>query len=71
MKALTDLKETLATMFLDKNWQEQAERRIQHATTWFSLRGYKPINQLPDTSKTQLTNLMNELSTLFHVLSKN
>ena len=31
-KALTDLKDSLATMFPDKNKREQAERRIQHAT---------------------------------------
>ena len=29
-------------MFLDKNWREQAERKIQHATRISSLRGHKP-----------------------------
>ena len=39
---LTDLKETLATMFPDKNKREQAERRIQQATSRSTLRGHKP-----------------------------
>jgi len=40
-KALTDLKDSLATMFPDKK-REQAEQRIQHATNKSTLRGHKP-----------------------------
>ena len=74
MKALTDLKETLATMFPDKNKREQAERRIQHATKRSTLRGHKlkPAAKHKENATDQLALLkakMNELSTLFNVFS--
>ena len=75
-KALTDLKETLATLFPDKNKREQAERRIQHATSISTLRGHnpKPAARHKQKATDELALLkakMNELSTLFHVFSKN
>ena len=75
-KALTDLKNSLATMFPDKNKREQAERRIQQATTRSTLRGHKPKpaarhkQNAPD-ELALLKAKMNELSTLFNVFSKN
>ena len=74
MKALTDLKETLATMFPDKNKREQAERRILHATNRSTLSGHKlkPAARHKENATDQLALLkakMNELSTLFNVFS--
>ena len=75
-KALTDLEDSLATMFPDKNKREQAERRIKHATNRSTLRGHKPKpaarhkQNAPD--KLALFKAkMNELSTLLNVFSKN
>ena len=75
-KALTDLNETLAAMFPDRNKREQAERRIQHATSRFTLRGHKPKPAARHKQNTTdelalLKAKMNELSTLFNVFSKN
>lgn len=61
-----DLKETLATMFPDKNKQEQAERRTQHTTN-------KPAARHKQNTTDELALLkakMNEISTLFNVFLK-
>ena len=75
-KALTDLKDSLATMFPDKNKRKQAERRIQHATNRSTLRGHKPKPAARHKQNTPdelalLKAKMNELSTIFNVFSKN
>ena len=75
-KALTDLEDSLATMFPDKNKREQAERRIKHATNRSTLRGHKPKPAARHKQNTPdelalLKAKTNELSTLFNVFSKN
>ena len=74
-KTLADLKETLATMFPDKNKQQQTERRIQYATSRSTLRSNKPkpAARHKQNSTDELALLkakMNEVSTLFRVFSK-
>ena len=73
---LTDLKDTLATMFPDKNKRGQAERRIQQATSRSTLRGHKPKPAARHKQNTTdelalLKAKMNEVSTLFNVFSNN
>ena len=63
-------------MFPDKNKREQAERRIQHATSRSTIRGHepKPAARHKQNTTDELALLkakMNELPTLFNVFSKN